>query len=643
MASPQPTPPAYEYTAPPELGNVINLSTFLTTAGQLTLDDQKLVVDQALTMIESTYVHLPMKRAIHAIDPVQALRLLQRRLAARSEAIPERTFHNGMIEIFVSLRDLHTNYVLPSYFSGSTAILPFYLEEVADEHNKTTEYVVSKVMDGFSHPQFQPGVTVKYWNGVPVVRAVEVNGELNAGNNPAARHARGLEAMTVRPMAMSLPPDEEWVLVGCEKGGQTFEIRIPWMVFQPDAANSVALPNPAGTSSARVIGMDFQTEMVRRTKVRLFVPEVADRRRRLTGTRLAGEVPQADAAANPLPDTLNCRTVDTPSGKFGYLRIFSFAPPDQWDVDTFLTQFFSQVVTMIKTVPPDGLIVDVRGNGGGVILAGEMLLQLFTPWRITPERFDFINSPLTLQLTRKYSDLKPWAESISQAVETAAVYSQGYPLTSDQDANSMGQQYQGPVVLITDALIYSTTDIFTAGFRDHNIGKILGTSANVGAGGANVWDYMDLQQNLPEVFKPLPKGTSMRVAMRRATRVGEMTGIPLEELGVVPDEFHQMTRNDVFHDNVDLIAHAARMLAGHKLHKLDGRIEVESGKRSLIITSGNLSRVDVYLNGRPALSLDVKDGDTLPGLTWGAGNARIHLEGYDGDEFVVARDLPSQA
>src|SRR5438270_13949562 len=39
------------------------------------------------------------------------------------------------------------------------------------------------------------------------------NGEREAGSNIDARHLRGLEAMTNRWMGMSLPPDEEWVVV----------------------------------------------------------------------------------------------------------------------------------------------------------------------------------------------------------------------------------------------------------------------------------------------------------------------------------------------------------------------------------------------------------------------------------------------
>ena len=48
-------------------------------------------------------------------------------------------------------------------------------------------------------------------------------------------------------------------------------------------------------------------------------------------------------------------------------------------------------------------------------------------------------------------------------------------------------------MLVTDAFCYSTTDIFAAGFQDHEIGTILGCHDNTGAGGANVWDHDDLR------------------------------------------------------------------------------------------------------------------------------------------------------
>ncbi len=167
----------------------------------------------------------------------------------------------------------------------------------------------------------------------------------------------------------------------------------------------------------------------------------------------------------------------------------------------------------------------------------------------------FINTPLNLELCQRHApsqlapdfDLSPWIDSIQQSVQTGATYSKGFPITSAVAANAIGQKYHGPVILITDALCYSTTDIFAAGFQDHQVGVILGVDNNTGAGGANVWTHellkilFDLPSPAPDSpYIDLPQGIGMRVSIRRTLRVGEQAGTPVEDLGVVPDFLHNI-------------------------------------------------------------------------------------------------------
>ena len=44
-------------------------SSFRDTTDDLTADERRAVINQALFLIEEIYVHLPLKRAMHAIDP----------------------------------------------------------------------------------------------------------------------------------------------------------------------------------------------------------------------------------------------------------------------------------------------------------------------------------------------------------------------------------------------------------------------------------------------------------------------------------------------------------------------------------------------------------------------------------------------
>ena len=92
--------------------------------------DRLRIVDQALLLLEMNYVHLPLKQAMHAINPIQRLKLLKFRLETKgSEMESGMQFHKRLLEIFASLRDLHTLYLLPTPFRDHIAFLPFLIEQ----------------------------------------------------------------------------------------------------------------------------------------------------------------------------------------------------------------------------------------------------------------------------------------------------------------------------------------------------------------------------------------------------------------------------------------------------------------------------------------------------------------------------------
>jgi hypothetical protein len=606
------------------LGALTTLQSFLATTGELTEAEHRMVVEQAIVLIDGLYVHLPLKRARHAVDPVQRLKLLLHRL----KGLSERGFQDEMISIFTELRDLHTNYLLPDPYRSKTAFLPFLLEEFFE--NGDARYMVSKVFKDLVHPMFQPGVVVTHWNGIPIGRAVDLNAERNAGSNEAARHARGLERLTIRPMLMSSLPDEEWVDVRYVSGGKNLEVRVEWNIFEPSPAPGGVDPSAARRESARRLGIDVTAEVARRAKKMLFNKDAMDSE----GKAATAAVDLATQST--MPDVLSFRPVTTPSGTFGYIRIWTF---DVEDVDGFL----NEVIRILDLLPDNGLILDVRGNGGGIITAGESMLQLFTPRSIQPELLHFINTPLTLELTGSSASLKSWTDSISEAVETGAEFSQGFALEPSEAYNSRGQRYTGPVILITDALSYSTTDIFAAGFQDHNIGPILGTAANTGAGGANVWTLELLRKIMPgkdSPFRHMPSHTSFRVAVRRTTRVGPRAGMPLEDLGVVPNRVHPMTWNDLLHGNIDLICEAGKELAQLPVRRISPQVSRTAGKVQVTVDTANIDRLDVLVDGRPQLSLDVTGGTSDFELAGPAASAKtLELRGFDAGQLVASRRL----
>jgi Peptidase family S41 len=612
-----------------DLGAVTTMAQFRASVqpGVLTADDRATLIQQATLLIEGLYVHLPLKRALYAIDPLQRLRLLRRRLGELTDA----RFHTELLQIFNQLRDLHTDYVLPAPYAGRFAFIGVLLEQCW--RDGTPHWIVSKVWDHVTgDPALVPGAEVTHWNGAPMALALARHADQEAGSNPAARLARGLESMTFRAFAVSAPPDEDWVDLTYVAGGKQHETRIAWRVFasitelsqfQGDTAQAAG----TGTPPSHLLGLDLRTELVRQVKAALFAPRSA-----------------AEEAISSNRPELRARTVSTAHGTFGHLRIFTFlmqrGPGSAFDD---IMAFIAEVRRILALMPKEGLIIDVRGNGGGYVFAAEYLLQFLTPRPIQPEPTQFICTPLTAELAAAVDDFTPWRASISESVLTGAQHSSAFPLYDPADVNPEGQLYHGPVVLITDALCYSATDTFAAGFQDHAIGHVLGVDDATGAGGANVFTIDRLRQDWPAgPFTALPGGADLRVALRRTLRVAGHAGQVVEDFGVTPDQLHRFTERDLLDGNRDLLEHAGELLAEGQPRVLDvGKVSADETALHLIVTTERLSSLDVYADDRPigtAIVLDGINTITLP-LTAPLPAATLRVNGFDGDTLVAARTI----
>jgi C-terminal processing protease CtpA/Prc len=462
-------------------------------------------------------------------------------------------------------------------------------------------------------------------------------------------------------MNIAPPPDEEWVVVGYEDlQGQAHEFRADWTITGLPTDADAEAP-PAASEASASLGLDLEGDTFRRINKMLFAQHVIKARRQMDGVRrtarASARVATVAAAAedaasgavqgtdSTLPDIFLAKPITVAGRSIAYVRIRTF----QIGADV---PFVNEFIRLIERpeMPKDGLIIDVRGNGGGLVWAGERLLQLLTPKTIEPCRLQFINTPPNLQMCDALPMLKQWAPSIERALQTGATFSASFPITPPERCNDIGQRYYGPVVLITDARCYSTTDIFTAGFKDHNIGTILGTDDNTGAGGANVWT-LDLinqfftQGGLPAPLQLLPKGGGMRVAIRRTLRVGSEAGTEIEDLGVQPDEVHPLTRADLLQGYPDLLARAAAILTAKGAAKFDVTVTRAGARLKCSLATKGVDYVDALVAGRPrgsrnvvgdALAFDLPESAefTLPDTP-----VDLILRGYAGGALVCARRL----
>jgi Peptidase family S41 len=593
-------------------------------APTLTEQQREQVVDTVLALVEGIYAHLPLKRARYAIDPVQRLRLLRRQAAV----LPDEDLLGELSAVLTGLRDAHTRFIGPADREGVAARLPFLVEAWGEPPNR--HHVASKVVGHLvDDSHFEEGVELLWWNAVPIERAVDNHGRDETGGRPDSRRARALESMTLRALRYGPPPDEHWVVVGYrDLSGTVRETRFDWRVVRPGRARTAG---EVADRPARAYAVDPAAETTRRVKKMLFAAEQWQADRRPAARRRHASTGATGWLETPFGDTVAARAIDTPSGRFGLLRLWSFDLADD-------RAYVEEVVRLLGLLPQDGLIVDARANPGGLVWAAERLLQLFTPRPVVPTRFSLLATAVTRELAhapQNEQELDAWRASLDDAIATGEAYSLAAPLTPLARCNDLGQAYGGPVVAVADAGTYSAGDLFAAGFVDNDLGVLVTVGEATGAGGANLWTEEDLTDALLGTryeLGPLPAGISYTLAVRRATRGGPSDGMTIEDVGVRGHHTYAMTKDDLI-DNRDLYAHCGRILAG--LPRTALRVEPGATPEELLVTTGGLDRLDVYADGRPWRSLPVGDGTGAVPVP--ADRTEVAIEGWAAGELRQRR------
>lgn len=512
------------------------LSSMRELSSGMTVDEREIVARQLVTLLQDYYVHLPLKRSSLGTDPVQEARLLVDDVRFLQS---DEDFFRRIFDILKRLRDRHTALRLPSPQRDMVAYLPFAVESYFDATGR--HLIVTKIMSDVGEPSFEAGVEISHWNGTSIRRFIENLSWDSEGANPFSRIATTMRSLTVRPLGYMLAPREDWVtLTYLTTSGLFRNIVIPWRVYIPAATSAAGAANVTASGGVALLkGVDRSTLIVNNTWYDLFS-------QRGSGAGVAPSV----------SDTVRFKTVRSSFGGFGYIRIFSFDAPDP-------AAFVDGFAAILRQVPQTGVIIDIRSNPGGTIPAGEGLFALFSNRTTTPEPVSFRNTAATRRLGI-LPQFRQWRRSFEMQLETGEVFTQGFSLTAREPV--VRGIYAGKVVLIIDALCYSTTDFFVAGMQDNGLAKVIGIDPVTGAGGGNVWSQSLLSQFTTQSggtdLVALPSNIDIDIAVRRSLRVGPNEGIPVEGLGVFADHIYTLTRRDVLGENEDLIEFACRVLAG---------------------------------------------------------------------------------
>ena len=601
--------------------------------GSLTPAERKRLIAGIETVLDGVFTHLPLKRARYGFDPIQRLRILR----AEINELTDDAFHAELADIVTRLRDAHTRYVGPSQLAGRVAVLPFLVEMAGSVSSPT--YVVTHIAPGLP-ADFKAGVILDFWNGVPIDRAVQRVSEREVGGRPDTLRAWATQSLTMRALRFGPPPDEAWVEVDFHTPGSTTlkHARVDWRIVNP---NDV-IASRTGLFAQRPNGDRHQeqavnpaAESVRRAKMLLFAPHVLEvDTAKARATTAKPDTNRAAVIPTALPETLKAMSIPAAGGPFGYLRIYAFDS----DPDSFITE----LVRLIPQLPDRGLIIDLRANPGGYIVAAERALQLFTPNEIDPTRFSVLATEFTRAMSTASpslrAELAPWRASLDGAVRNGELYAQPIPITDPAEANDLGQHYGGPVLLVGDATTYSAGDLFSAGFVDNAIGPFICVGSATGAGGANVWTYTALRSRLAgtEAALPtLPDGIDLSFSFRRATRSGLNAGIPIEDVGIAGISY-AMTYNDLMQDRPDLIARCVEVLKQQPYTRMATTLDPVA--RTVTVSTQGLDQLDVTIDRKrePSRAVSNTQGAVI---TYPASARKLELTGLAGETIRQRRRL----
>ncbi|HWC96008.1 MAG TPA: S41 family peptidase [Candidatus Sulfopaludibacter sp.] len=652
---------------------------FLAAAEQnpTTAAERQIILDQAILLFRNLYPHMPFKTDIyHFLHPAD---YLAQAVIPQFQSLGESDFHDFIVAAFSLVRDAHSLYGKPSPFRGSVAFLPFQMRPYTDETGRV-HYIVASVMAGFDHPAFAPGAEILAWGQEPIENHVQRAAARLPGGNLTAARTRGAIHCTVRPLTFVQVPfaDElpsaslTYLPIG---GTHPQAISMPWAAATGFAMQT-GFPNTAYSMSSLSLA-SFECGKILQWKNPSPPPDPNDHNAvsqlpnvfeflYTKGPLQQGYINLSDLICPAHPDA-----------RFGYIRIkgFSDGQASLAAADRIVNEF-QRILTLMDEVAQDGLVIDIRGNPGGEVAAAERMLQMLTPGPITPQRFHLANTPAMLtvlaniksaasktprtpaddsKLTDAKLELGPWLDDAANTPFPAGDrLTSGQPLTSPALANDTGQIYQGRVMLMVDGLTYSAADIFAAGFQDHAIGHIIGPDATTGGGGATLWSHSDLRSKLgpsPGVaLQPLPRDTSMSLAVRRCSRVVFFDGQPVEDVGVKVDvQFAPVSVADVLEGYPSIVRRACvelEMMAAYRLDNVKPHINPD-GSVNITLTAKTTSpnqqdaihSLVFYLNGHQALSAAPgQPSYTVPAVPGIASPATLRIEAHTA-VLVAVRNL----
>lgn len=493
---------------------------------ELTAEQKQALATQAQVILRDLYVHRHHKPKYYPgqSDPGVAIQ----KVVENAAKMNTRDLEAALADVFARQHDFHLDYFFPAPHGLYISFLPLTFvrtESFANGFEVRLNAINKDLMAQFAPGQRVPevGDQVIAYNGRSVYKEILDAMPKARGANTYGGFSSVIQEMTVKFHAFRELPASDFVELTLKSGDPMsrcpiYTIKLPWLAKKrviPSRAASNVSPRP---SDRFWLGVNsFQ---------QAFAKFIKDNR--LEGASAYPQNPTAE------PE-LTWGRISNSHGNFGYIRLNSFIPA------TSNTIVIAEIRRLLlgELADTDGLIFDVRNNGGGYIYLADVLPQLFSREDAQVLKFRLLNNGLNYRIYNETSvgEMEPvFLKVVNDANGNGKTFTGQAQLTPSSAANLMGQAYYKPVGVLANARSYSATDSFACSMQDNNAACIFGEDPKTGAGGATVMEHSFFNLIGPaDVFQPLPLDHAMRVAWMQAIRFGKHQGRLIEDFGCSAD------------------------------------------------------------------------------------------------------------
>ena len=624
----------------------------------MSYSDRRTILDQSRMVLGEIYVNRLKKIRTYGaqIDPLTKLDRFEKEFMNSSPEV----FHQELANIYSSQRDHHTWYNSPSPGSCYMAFLPFSLTPAKDSNGAQVSVVKSVRLKGNTQElapeinEISVGDVLLSINDRSTQSEIDSLAAYNSGSNNVAFYRSAHSLLTFRSKSTTPLPNENRVALTFKKlNGNVYTANLPWLMYEDkDCLKSGVAGSGKNPSENAENTMITEYERFYKTKNIAPAPKKSGPFIKSnsidTKSTEKGLVVVNGTTATSEP-TISWWSFKNAGGTFGVIKLDSFSPEKEG------VEGSKNIIANLMKVQMasfDGIIFDLRNNGGGTIAYGQGLTELISAKNIELLKFQLLNTPATRHYFSAAEPNSQFNKELIKANEAGMVMTAAISLSNPDDLFRSGQAFFKPVAIFTNSNCYSTCDMMSALFQDHALAEVWGEDAQTGAGGANNWNYNDMLKYIPKdnmgPFKTLPFDLNLGFAYRQTVRTGIHAGELLEDEGVKADHILETTIEDVVNNSKSQFEKISQSLAAKKddyqawaNFNMDNSMDTSTEQLELLLDVKATEKIQVFhkkikiAETFVAYSLDtqtVKVRVSMKALKKGFGD--IEIKGLKGNSYV---------